>query len=94
MPQATHIVPRTLGKAVSACQPTPKTDVCFLHLLPCNSLQVVAQLWVAVIGALLLFVATSWLYGYLSAQEAHAARDLQEVMKTPQGQHSQLPGGV
>lgn len=42
--------------------------------------QVVAQLWVAVVGALLLFSAVSWLYGYLAAQVAHAQHDLQAAM--------------
>ena len=37
--------------------------------------QVVGQLWVAVTGALLLFAATSWLYGYLAAQGALAGRE-------------------
>lgn len=44
------------------------------------SLQVVAQLWVAVVGALLLFVAVSWLFGYLAAQGAYAECDLQAAL--------------
>jgi len=41
----------------------------------CVYMQVVSQLWVAVVGVLLLVSATSWLYGYLAAQAAHAACD-------------------
>jgi hypothetical protein len=36
-------------------------------------LQVVGQLWVAVTGALVLFAATSWLFGYVAAQQGAAA---------------------
>lgn len=38
------------------------------------------QLSAAVAGALLLWIATSWWFGYLAAQGAHAERDLQELL--------------
>ncbi|KAF8054904.1 hypothetical protein HT031_006903 [Scenedesmus sp. PABB004] len=40
----------------------------------------VRQLYVALAGALALFVATSWLFGHLSAAGAHAERDLAELV--------------
>lgn len=76
-----------------------ENPLCFparLLWLP-HALQVVAQLWVAVVGALLLFASTSWLYGYLAAQGAHAARDLRELLAGyphEQHQHHQGAGGV
>lgn len=42
-------------------------------------LQVVSQLWVAVTGALLLFAATSWLFGFVAAQGAAAACQAQQL---------------
>lgn len=61
-----------------------QSEDCHLPPPPCVYMQVVAQLWVAVVGVLLLFSATSWLYGYLAAQAAHAARDMQELTTSPQ----------
>lgn len=41
----------------------------------------VRQLWIALSGSLCLFVGSSWLFGYLSAQGAHAARDLEMLLR-------------
>lgn len=41
---------------------------------------VVRQLWVGLVGALLLFCAATWTFGYVCAQTAHAARDLAELL--------------
>lgn len=49
------------------------------------SAQAVRALSVAVAGAVLLFVAASWLFGYLVAQGVHAERDLEELMKQGDG---------
>jgi len=67
---------------LAACLPVQATS----QLPPalCAYMQVVSQLWVAVVGVLLLFSATSWLYGYLAAQAAHAARDVQDLTTSPQ----------
>lgn len=51
-----------------------------LHLRVCLHMQIIRQLSLAVAGAAMMFMATSWLFGYLAAQGVHAERDLQQLM--------------
>jgi hypothetical protein len=58
---------------------------CCQHGVALLHVQVVVQLWVAVSGAVLLFAAVSWVYGFLAAESVHAAYEAQGLTRAHAG---------